>query len=274
MNRFDAWLTKSLAKAKTAITIEIDGTSYNLTSDTTRTASGSQAYFTSTIPTNDRVSATDLTKAINFELVDNEQVTLAASGSFFIVHGPDILGSNGDAFGYATASSRIGNSNAFGPNVWYFKYVSAPVKIPTHLVVNGRAFILTRDAANNTVFYTSTITDSNFQASSSKLSWGINILFSDGTYLNNTRSHLFQTVPGPTPETKAQKVLTLAGVIDWLRAGIITVTKTQVPQQFRTDATTNTTRFQPKCFEIGTASQITALTKVEDCIYMTEKASQ
>ena len=33
-------------------------------------------FISTTIPTNDRVSATDLTKAINFELVDNEQVTL------------------------------------------------------------------------------------------------------------------------------------------------------------------------------------------------------
>ena len=47
-----------------------------------------------------------------------------------------------------------------------------------------------------------------------------------------------------------------------------------VPQQFRSDATTNTTRFQPRCFEVGTAAQITALTKVENCIYMSEKASQ
>ena len=56
-----------------------------------------------------------------------------------------------------------------------------------------------------------------------------------------------------------------------LKAGSI---NNLVPQQFRSDATTSTTRFQPKCFEAGTTAQITALTKVENCIYLTYKTSQ
>ena len=47
-----------------------------------------------------------------------------------------------------------------------------------------------------------------------------------------------------------------------------------IPQQFRADAITSTTRFQPKCFEVGSSSQIMALSKIENCIYMTEKPSQ
>ena len=94
------------------------------------------------------------------------------------------------------------------------------------------------------------------------------------SYLNNTRSHLFQTISGATPEIKAQKVLTQAGVLDWIQAGVDADIEAKVPQQFRSDATTSTTRFQPRCFEAGTTAQINALTKVENCIYLTYKTSQ
>ena len=50
--------------------------------------------------------------------------------------------------------------------------------------------------------------------------------------------------------------------------------KSEVPQQFRTDADTTGQLFQPKCFWLGTSTQLTAATKVENCVYMVPKTSQ
>ena len=65
------------------------------------------------------------------------------------------------------------------------------IKTPTHIVVNGRAFAISK-RGNSSRYNGSAVTDTKFQASSSNLGpWGINIRFSDGTYFNNTRSYLF-----------------------------------------------------------------------------------
>ena len=69
----------TFVKTKTPIILEIDGSSYNLSYNSVdgfdREDGGYIAYQSTLIPSNDRVSATDLTKAINIELVENEQVT-------------------------------------------------------------------------------------------------------------------------------------------------------------------------------------------------------
>ena len=78
-----------------------------------------------------------------------------------------------------------------------------------------------------------------------------------------------------TQESKADTTLDKAGTLSWLQSGIDADIDTKVPQQFRSDATTSTTRFQPKCFEMGTSAQITAITpKVENCFYITLKTGQ
>ena len=204
-NTYEAWFRDAFVKSKTPITIEVDGSAYNLSYNAVRSSlvtGGYNSFQSPVIPTNDRVSATDLTKAINFELVDNEQVTLVSQG--FNQWGVTVLGIE---FDYQGSSNK-----------WGFEYTGS--KTPTHFISNGRAFPVTAPHSRfPTEFETSAITDSQFQVSATSLSWGINIRFSDGTYLNNTRTHLFQTTPGPTPETKAQKVLTKAGAIDWLGIG-------------------------------------------------------
>ena len=47
-----------------------------------------------------------------------------------------------------------------------------------------------------------------------------------------------------------------------------------IPQQFRSDADTTGQLFQPKCFWLGTSTQLTAATKTEGCMYMVPKTSQ
>ena len=55
---------------------------------------------------------------------------------------------------------------------------------------------------------------------------------------------------------KVQKVLTKAGVIDWVVTPDI---QAKIPQQFRSDANTTGNFFQPKGFWYGTQAQYTAL---------------
>ena len=203
-------LTNTLVKQKTPLNIEIDDTPYALTFAVI--SSGNTQYLTSTIPTQDRVSATDLTKKINFELVDNEQVTLVRQ-SFPEAWGnitPDIEAQMG-----LVGSGRRSRILYIGE------------KTPTHLLVNGRAFGLERvggtasRVGSDGRSYQSWRTDGlypdvNFRPSSSNLTLGLNVRFSDGTHANNTRTHLFQTSTAPTPEVKEQKTLTRAGVLDWI----------------------------------------------------------
>ena len=184
LNRYRAFFTPAFVKTKTPLTIEIDGTSYPLSY-----LSGQSLFRTAIIPSSDRVSATDLTKAINFELVDNEQVTL---GAFSSGQATATIEANGPIIeyrdnSYGTQSTRLKNR-------WFVRYRTGsgftPTSLPDNLIVNGKSHSLTRLSSTN-VWYSDIITDVNFQPSSSKLSWGINIRFADGTYYNNTRSNLF-----------------------------------------------------------------------------------
>ena len=218
---YAAEFLRSFVKQKIPLSIEVEGSTYNLSWKALNDLGPNYLYSrfqSTTIPTNDRVSATDLTKAINFELVDNEQVTLTI-GSPSTQFSGSLTG--GTVF-YVSGSNLYGVST----NTWHIFYSGS--KTPSYIIVNGRSFSLTKVSGVQR-WVTSVVTDSNFQASASKLSWGINVKFSDGTYLNNTRSHLFQTVPGPTPEVKAQKVLTKAGVVDWLNLQNHATSDGQIP---------------------------------------------
>ena len=77
-----------------------------------------------------------------------------------------------------------------------------------------------------------------------------------------------------TQESKADTTLDKAGALSWLQSGIDADIDAKVPQQFRGDAVTTGQYFQPTEFAVGTAAQITALTKKEGGIYFSLKASQ
>ena len=252
-------------KTKTPITIEIGGSSYNLDlSSASYVSFGGivqNSYITVNIASNDGVSATDLTKAVNFELVDNQVVTLTQNANAYSATPTSGIFKN-------VQYLLVGND----AQKWRVVFREQPTKTVEGLIINGKQFSAT--GSNDTYTISSSLSEAGYVPTSSFREFGINAVFSDKTFANNTRTHLFQSSSAPTPEVKAQKVLTQAGTLDWLQTGIDSDIDAKIPQQFRSDAVTNTTRFQPKCFEFGTASQITALTKVENCIYMTAKASQ
>ena len=175
-------------KQKTPIAIEVDGNSYALSYLNTDTE---YIVFQSVSPPeSDRVSATDLTKAINMELVDNEQVTLPSAGFY------STFNNSNNAIQYLPSGmgTSIGGKNVQGPS-WLAQNVSG--KTISDIIINGRAFPVGNNIGTS-FSATSVITNSDFQASVSKLSWGINIKYSDGTYAINTRSHLFTAPLQPT----------------------------------------------------------------------------
>ena len=175
------------------INIEIDGSSYNLSRTTTR-------YRSVTIPTNDRVSASDLTKKIQIYFAPLESLTFTASGF------GDFSSSFPQASDGGTYSIDFGRIS----NTYSFTYTGG--KTPASLIVGGAKYAFT--ASGNT--YNALVTNINDQVSSFNLTKYMNVEFSDGTYLFDTRTPAFQIATGGTPEMKAQKVLTKAGVIDWL----------------------------------------------------------
>ena len=185
-NTYRAYFPNSFLKTKTPIAIEIDNSSYLLTY-LSRIDNNVSNYQTGTISSSDRVSATDLTKAVNIELVDNEQVTLESRSSNRIFRK--------DYTGGGLWFNTIGGSNQ-----WVIQGSElVGDKTPTHIILNGRPFPVSQSQTVSGIWFTSAVTDANFQASATKLSWSINIPYSDGTYWNNTRSHLFQsTASGST----------------------------------------------------------------------------
>ena len=226
---------ESLTKQKTPIAIEVDGNSYNLSFNSFYNGSTESPdngvttkalrFDADNIPSNDRVSATDLTKAINFELVDNEQVTLVDNPANNQFDNTNIATGPFSQIFYYKSNNRFFNSR----NKWRVEFRSTPTKTPTHIVINGREYPIS--LGQSPAFYDtdSGVTDTGFIPTSSNLSFGINVKFSDGTYANNTRSHLFQTGTAPTPEVKVQKVLTKAGVVDWLNLQDHATSDGQIP---------------------------------------------
>ena len=195
-NKYFPNFINSFLNLKTPLTIEVDGTSYNLSYDQYQ-ATGS-FYASTIIPTTDRVSDSDLTKAINFELVDNVTANFTEYSQVFqdesIGDTNTLQNTDIDLSYYKTSSSQTLRSK------YRFRFVSKgtsnPVtlsKTPSHLLVNGREFAVQTSSGGGGPYYitSSTITDTSFQPSSSNLSFGINVKFSDGTYWNNTRSKLF-----------------------------------------------------------------------------------
>ena len=222
---WNLYLSDSVVRAKTPLAIEIDGVSYALVFNTRYSdVSPIENVFQhpGSFPEEAHVSATDLTKAINFELVDNEQVTFPNTGFF-----PYRLGAIGSRnpiyIQYTTSRTRLGGTNQFveGNNFIIQNYQGQDT--PTHLILNGRAFVLR--LAEQTAgpphyqYYTDQITDTAFQLSSDQLGpFGVNIRFSNGTYFNDTRSFLFQKSDSvvTTPAVIATKTLDKQSTKQWL----------------------------------------------------------
>ena len=174
--------TDSFVKTKTPLNLEIDGTSYSLLhieSGYTLVSLRLETFATATspIPSGDRVTDSDLTKAINIEAVDNEQVALTSGG-----------------LSATNIGGRTWTRLSYSQNRWNVTWVGSG-QLPTALILNGRAFTLTRVGSTSN-WQTAVITDANFQASSTKLSWGANLSLDNNTYFNNTRSYLFTGITG------------------------------------------------------------------------------
>lgn len=218
-NRYFFDFIKSLAIQKTPVQLEVwtDGVEaeYNLNysrnylNNTPQPPVSIIRYLSVTIPSADRVSLTDSTKSINIELVDNEEVTFPATSSDFV---QATINKNGFvSIAYAFSNTTVeGQSLAAGD--YLLNYNGS--EEPQFLIINGRQFFLIPTSGT---YYRSASTDSFFIPSQSEETRvGFNIRFMNGGYWNNTRTHLFQSVPGTTQEIKVQRVLTKGGMLDWL----------------------------------------------------------
>ena len=204
---YEMYISNSLILSKIFLNIEVDGTSYPISFLSRDEGNNVTLLRALNIPTSGRVSDSDLTKAINFELVDNEQVTLGMQGNprYFIYN---INKGNITYQIYFYPFSQNNGGHIEPANSWSMN-IGTSTKTPTHIIVNGRAYALTLNPqTRNRGYYTQTISNTNFRPSSSKLDWGINIRFSDGTYVNNTRSHLFQA-PSITPQDTYAQIVKL-----------------------------------------------------------------
>ena len=180
-DRYLCYFLNTFLMQQTPITIAVDGTSYSLgfellSRDFTMLKTGA-------LSATDRPSATDLTKAIQFDLVDNIQVNL--DSSTFSSNLPD-----GSTITY-TSSRRD----------WTIRTPASVTGTIDQIIINGRALSIRLNhvlQSGERLWISQNLTlgavDNNFVANASKLSWGVNARFSDGTYLNNTRSKLFTTI--------------------------------------------------------------------------------
>ena len=81
--KYNAVFNTSFLKQKFPISISIDDSSYNVFFDVVDYDSDYLVFITNIIPTKDQVTSTDLTKTIDFDLVDNEQVTFTSQTQTF-----------------------------------------------------------------------------------------------------------------------------------------------------------------------------------------------
>ena len=184
------YLKRSLTKLKTPISISVDGTSYDLTWYTYAPAQSNNTYAawvtTLALSPSDQITDSDLTKAIDFEFVDNYQLTFALFATNFYQN------TNSDFavfFKFTTANATVGDVPVPPQYAYIISYTGS--KTPTHLIMNGFQIPITYTAPNGNYYRTDAVTNSNFRVTGTNLNWGVNLKFSDGTYLNNTRSKLF-----------------------------------------------------------------------------------
>ena len=262
--------------------IQIDGSNYNLTHDSLLTASPfvRDVYISDTIPSDDRVSATDLSKSINIHLVKNlygstrgtmrtslNYFNIAAEGTprgvFYhrwVVDDESIQRNNNTnyllSFYYFLDAYNITNNfvsiRALPAKTWVLKIDPNPsqgstsfvdrAKTISHFIIEGKEFPVTKLAGiGGDYYYTSPMTNSYYEPSyttftnegSTNDAKSFNVKYSDGTYgttgvydsstttYSNTgtggKLYTYQTPGTPAvPESRAFKVLTKAGVRDWI----------------------------------------------------------
>ena len=208
-------------------------------------------------------------------------ITFYARGSTtFIYTNPNFARSRGDP---QRGSASIENDNLlqiriFGGSLSYSNeyYVLFTPNFFTgksdfNFLIGSNSYSLTINSGNPSELISAKIPSGADRVTPSSLTKMMNISYVE----NGQTKYIFeQTTPG-SPESKADTTLDQTGTLTWLQTGIDADIEAKVPQQFRSDATTSTTRFQPKCFEMGTSAQITAITpKVENCFYITLKTGQ
>ena len=176
----------SFIKEKTPINITINGVSVSINRffDILGSSNEFIRFYADNIPLASRVSATSLTKTIDFELVDNIQATFTERSQSFI---------------YLISSGNIANITYYKSDYhisgdrrkYFIQLRNQSSKTATHIVSNGREFPASNVNNNYGIKTNSPVTHLFHIPTSSNLSFGINAKFSDGTYLNNTRSKLF-----------------------------------------------------------------------------------
>ena len=106
--------------------------------------------------------------------ISNKQVTFTAqTGYFNITYSP--VDNGVSQLRFVTTASTPNNR-------WQVYYTGS--KTPNNIVVNGRAFALTKVSGQD-IYETAAVSDSAFQVSASTLGpWGLNVTFSDNSYWN------------------------------------------------------------------------------------------
>ena len=203
-NKYAVYFYESFLKTKTPINLEVSGNSYNLSYFSLAFTNPIILRYSSTIiPSSDRVTDSNLTKSINFEFINNRQITLDIDLYTFqkIQYTDQTLTS----ISYYSAD---GSLPANARRKWVFWIPNSITKTPSNIIINGRNYPVTFWQNNvglgKGYFTTNQVTDTGFIPNSSNLTFGINIKFTDGTYLYNTRTWLYNTVSGGT--TNAQIV--------------------------------------------------------------------
>ena len=255
-NKYSAAFPITFTKTKTPVKLEIGNNSYNLSIPASISITSHITFFSDLVSNSaDRVSASNLTKSIQFELVDNEQVTFTDLTNRF-----ESGNVNGLFFTFGLNAGVISIESTGNRENGYFVVIPSTItKTPTHYVVNGREFSaeVVSISGGRRVVRSISIPDTNFRISSSNLGpWGINIKFSDGTYLNNTRSKLFHT---PTKQlvwknTDPPEILTFTVTpttidLDTRPTGNVTLTWTATAQTGKT--LTSNTYLEPQGTQFG-----------------------
>ena len=255
--RYQPTFTRAFLKQKTPLNIQIDilqaflqnrpGGVYGLTYQST-SANGDR-FVTNNIRTIDRVSSSSLTKAINFSLVDNGILTGRDDP-----HTPNsrftfpISERTPFPFEYkygGTSYSIVSGSNRQNIPYWFVCFYSSFTKTVTHFVINARAYraFSATDSANNKCYWSERITpqnsDTTLRPSTTNLEFGINLKFSDGTYLYNTRSYLFNTTTSSGATTNAHIVrlpdgATIGATYTGANGANISTTVPNIPQPQKT----------------------------------------
>ena len=181
----------SFIRQKLPISMEISGTNYNLSVSSIST--NTISFLSSAIRTEHYISNNDITKAINFNLVDNQQTTFIFDSIFnnsFSSRNTNLF----ESLFYPLTTSGFN----FQARVIYITFKNIPPKTPTHLIINGRLYTIQRVPSTiyvNRYYRTNNeVNDIGFRPTFSNLTFGINIRYSDGTYALDTRSQLYSAI--------------------------------------------------------------------------------